>query len=220
MTNNFNNTIGSDLKTTDFNNTRASLVDTTSVHDINGIKRFFPPISARCGRGSIELYPPFGQIGEASIKYRGYPDGAYPQMGDIWVVCQSIASGGLIPNRAFSFWVGGEQMGLYGPVLYITPEGHVALPQSLGSFSSPSVNTTTLNINGTNISVLYQSRAAMSNYITSGTLTNYANITGNQTLTGKKTFAGGLNTKSQTVSGATDLNDDILFWCCQSHREW
>ena len=90
-------------------------------------------------------------------------------MGDIWVAGQSIISGGLIPNRACSFWVGGGQMGLSAPALYITPEGHVALPQSLGSFSSPSVDTTNLNINGTNISVLYQSRAAMSNYITGGT---------------------------------------------------
>ena len=143
MTNNCNNTIGSYLKTIYFNNTRTSLVDTTSVQDITGIKRCFQPISAKCGRVSIELYPPFGQIDEASIKYHRYPDGAYPQMGDIWVVGQSIASGGLIPNRAFSFWVGGEQMGLSAPVLYMTPEGHVALPQSLGSFSSPSVNTTT-----------------------------------------------------------------------------
>jgi hypothetical protein len=30
-------------------------------------------------------------------------------------------------------------------------------------------------------------------------------------LTGKKTLTGGINTKSQTVSGTTDLNDDILF---------
>jgi hypothetical protein len=61
------------------------------------------------------------------------------------------------------------------------------------------------------LSVLYQSKADMTNYITSGTLTNYVNITSNQTLTGKKTFTGGINTKSQTVSGTTDLNDDILF---------
>ena len=51
----------------------------------------------------------------------------------------------------------------------------------------------------------------MTNYITSGTLTNYVYITSNQTLTGKKTFTGGINTKSQDVSGTTDLNDDILF---------
>ena len=51
----------------------------------------------------------------------------------------------------------------------------------------------------------------MTNYITSGTLTNYVNITGNQTITGKKTLTGGINTKSQTVSGTTDLNDDIIF---------
>ena len=30
-------------------------------------------------------------------------------------------------------------------------------------------------------------------------------------MSGKKTFTGGINTKSQTVSGTTDLNDDILF---------
>ena len=101
-------------------------------------------------------------------------------------------------------------MGLSAPALYITPDGHVALPQSQGSFSSPSVNTTTLNMNGTNISILYQTKADMTNYITSGTLTNYVNITGNQTITGKKSFAGGINTKSQIVSGTTDLNDDIL----------
>ena len=32
-----------------------------------------------------------------------------------------------------------------------------------------------------------------------------------QTLTSNKTLTGGINTRSQTVSGATDLNDDILF---------
>ena len=88
-------------------------------------------------------------------------------MGDIWIVGQSIASGGLTPSRSFSFWVGGEQQGLSAPILYMTPEGHVALSQSQGSFSSSSVNTTTLKINGTNISVLYQSKADMTNYITS-----------------------------------------------------
>jgi hypothetical protein len=94
--------------------------------------------------------------------------------------------------------------------LMISPNGHVIVHPT-GSISSPSINTTSLNINGTNISVLYQSKADMANYITSGTLTNYVNITSNQTLTGKKTFTGGINTKSQTVSGTTDLNDDILF---------
>ena len=54
-------------------------------------------------------------------------------------------------------------------------------------------------------------KAELSNYITSGTLTNYVNRTSNQTLTGKMTFTGGINTKSQIVSGTTDLNDDILF---------
>ena len=93
--------------------------------------------------------------------------------------------------------------------LMITPNGNIIVHPT-GSISSPSMNTTNLNINGTNISVLYQSKADMANYITSGTLNNYVNITGNQTLTGKKTFTGGINTKSQTVSGATDLSDDML----------
>jgi hypothetical protein len=93
----------------------------------------------------------------------------------------------------------------------ISPNGHVIVHPT-GSISSPSSKyLQSLNINGTNISVLYQSKADMTNYITSGTLTNYVNITGNQTITGKKTLTGGINTKSQTVSGATDLNDDILF---------
>ena len=56
-----------------------------------------------------------------------------------------------------------------------------------------------MKIHGTNISVLYQSKADMTNYITSGALSNYVNMTGNQTITGKKTFASGLNTKSQAV---------------------
>ena len=41
-------------------------------------------------------------------------------------------------------------------------------------------------------------------------MTNSVNTSSPQTLTGKKTFTSGVNTKSQTVSGATDLNDYIL----------
>ena len=62
-----------------------------------------------------------------------------------------------------------------------------------------------------NISTIYQPIADMTNYITSGTLTGYVHVSSPQTLTGKKTFTGGINTKSQIVSGATDLNDDLLF---------
>ena len=50
----------------------------------------------------------------------------------------------------------------------------------------------------------------MTNYITSGTLANYVNITGNHTITGKKSFTGGFNIKSQSVAGATVLGNDIL----------
>ena len=51
----------------------------------------------------------------------------------------------------------------------------------------------------------------MADYITSGTLTNYVNTTGNQSIGGNKSFTGGLHTKSQTVAGATVLGHDILF---------
>ena len=64
-------------------------------------------------------------------------------------------------------------------------------------------------INGTNINQTYQSKADMATYITSGSLTNYVNS--NQTIGGKKSFTGGINTKSQTVAGATVLGNDILF---------
>ena len=50
----------------------------------------------------------------------------------------------------------------------------------------------------------------MANYITSGSLTNYVNTSTNQTISGKKSFTGGLHTKSQTVAGATVLGIDIL----------
>ena len=79
-----------------------------------------------------------------------------------------------------------------------------------GSFYSPAINTPLLQIHGTNISVLYQSKADMANDITSGTLTNYVNTTANQSIGGKKSFTGWLHTKSQTVAGATVLGNDIL----------
>jgi hypothetical protein len=50
----------------------------------------------------------------------------------------------------------------------------------------------------------------MANYITSGSLTNYVNTSTNQSISGKKSFTGGINTKSQIVAGATVLGNDIL----------
>ena len=100
--------------------------------------------------------------------------------------------------------------GLY-PALYITPECNVGLPQPLSTFSSPSINTSTIRSNGTNISILYQSKAYMTKYITSGTLTTYFNISTSQTLSGKWTCIGGINTKSQAVAGATVLGNNILY---------
>ena len=51
----------------------------------------------------------------------------------------------------------------------------------------------------------------MASNITRGSLTNYVNANSNQTLGGKKTVLGGINTKSQIVAGATVLGNDILF---------
>ena len=62
-------------------------------------------------------------------------------MGDTWIAGQDVSIGaGFIPARTFSFWAGGgPQMNSLFPALYITPEGHVGLPQPLGTFSAPSI---------------------------------------------------------------------------------
>ena len=102
-------------------------------------------------------------------------------------------------------------MNSFSPTLFISPEGNVFLSQPLSTFSAPSINTSTIRINGTNISVLYQTKADMATYITSGTLVNnYVNTSSNQTISGKKTLTGGIITKSQIVAGATVLGNDIL----------
>jgi hypothetical protein len=89
------------------------------------------PINVRCGSGSIRIFPQDFQIGEASIQYFRYADAATPQMGDTWTVGQDVSSGyGLTPQRSFSFWCGGPQLGELRPTLYITPEGNLALPES------------------------------------------------------------------------------------------
>ena len=64
------------LKTSDFNLTKSSLVDTTSSQDINSVKRLFQPIIVKSGSGSIKIYPQDFQIGEASIQYFRYADNA------------------------------------------------------------------------------------------------------------------------------------------------
>ena len=138
--------MGGYLKTSDFNNTSTTLVNTSTSQDINAVKRFLQPITVKAGSGSIKVYPPNTLIGEASIQYFRYADNATPQNGDTWIAGQDVLSGyGLTPQRSFSFWVGGgAQINSYSPTLYISPEGNVALPQPLGTFSAPSINTSTL----------------------------------------------------------------------------
>ena len=102
--NQFNNTISSYLKTSDFNLTKSSLVNTTTVQDILERKRFFKPITMRCGGGSIRILPEDNNIGEASIQYYRNSDASYPVLGDFWTVGLDVSSGyGLTPNRSFSF---------------------------------------------------------------------------------------------------------------------
>ena len=145
------------------------------------------------------------------IRDSRYADQAMPSQGDHWEFGQDLLSnieGFEWLTRNFVFACGGG--GTLTPRFSINPSGLVSVLDPNGSFYSAVIDTSTIRINGTNISVLYQSKTDMANYITSGTLANYVNITGNQTLTGKKTFTGGINTKSQTVAGATVLRNDIL----------
>ena len=163
----------------------------------------------RNGRGSVKVYSPNGQVGPATIHFYRYHDQAMPSQGDHWEFGNDLVSG--IPEhqfleRSFVFASGGA--GTLIPRFYINSSGLVSV-MAEGSFYSPTINTPSLNINGTNISVLFQSKADMGNYITSGTLTNYVNITGNQTIGGKTSFTGGLHTKSQSVAGTTVLGNDI-----------
>ena len=55
-----------------------------------------------------------------------------------------------------------------------------------GSLSCQPIHASTLNINGANINQQYQSKADMATYTTSGSLTNYVNVTGSQTIGGEK----------------------------------
>ena len=137
-------------------------------------------------------------------------DQAMPSQGDHCKFGQDLVSG--IPAydflaRSFVFASGGA--GTLVPRVYIKSNWLVSV-MDYGSFYSPAIDTPLLNINGTNISVLYQSKADMTNYITSGSLTNYVSTSTNQNVGGRKTFSGGINTKSQTVAGATVLGNDIL----------
>ena len=121
-----------------------------------------------------------------------------PSLGDTWECGQGVISH--VPSYEYSaksFVIVCSGAGSRSPRFSIDPDGSVSVMYGC-DFYSPVINTPLLKIDGTNISVLYQSKAYMANYIMSGTLTTNVNITGNQIITGKKTRAGGINTKSQT----------------------
>ena len=165
----------------------------------------------RSGRGSIKVFPPNGQVGPATFHTYRYSDSAMPSQGDHWEFGQDLVQN--IPGydflaRSFVFASGGG--GTLIPRVYVHSAGLVSVME-YGSFYSPAIDTPFLKITGTSISQLYQSKADMANYITSGTLTKHVDRSGNQTLSGKKTFTGGINAKPQTVSGAAVLGNDTLF---------
>ena len=116
------------------------------------------------GRGSVKVYPQTGQVGPATFHTYRYSDQAMPSQGDHWEFGQDLVSG--FPayqflERSFVFASGGG--GTLIPRFYINSNGLVSVME-FGSFYSPAINTPLLQINGTNISVLYQSKADMANY--------------------------------------------------------
>ena len=131
-------------------------------------------MTIRGGSNSLNVKPRDSTFGESSISFGYYADGAEPAFGDTWLVGQSIACGGVsgfpaepFYNRSFAIVARGVMGGTLTQISYlmVSPNGHVIVHPT-GSISSPSINTTSLNINGTNISILYQSKADMANYIT------------------------------------------------------
>ena len=147
------------------------------------------------GRGSVKVYPQVGQVGPATFHTYRYSDQAMPLQGDHWESGQDLLSkiqGWERLQRTFVIASGGG--GVIIPRFDINSDGLVSVMTG-GSFYSPSIDTASLKIDNVNTNQLYQSKADMANYITSGTLTNYVNTTGNQTISGKKTFSGGVNTK-------------------------
>ena len=206
LTNHINNTLTSYLRTTLFVNSSERIVDTVSPQEIRGETTFIISTDFKWGIEAINIISR-APDGIATIRTYRYADKASPSLGDSWEFGQRVMTDASLA-QSFVFACHGGNILL--PRFSIGPDGSVAVMYG-GNFYSPIINTPILKIDNTNIDELYQSKADMTNYITSGSLTNYVNITSNQSITGKKTCAGGLNIKSQTVSVTTDLNDDILF---------
>ena len=186
--NQFNNTISSYLKTSDFNLTKSSLVDTVANQTIGGGKTFNNLVKLKGGSNllggepSLQIMPKDGNVGQSFMEFHRYADGTIPAFGDRWLVGNDIESLNFIPIRSFSIWCSSSNA--RSPHIYITPTGQTVIP--FGSLSSPPIHTNTLNINGTNINQLYQSKSDMGSYITSGSLVNYVNVNSSQTIGGEK----------------------------------
>ena len=84
------------LKTSDFNSTSTSLVNTTNAQTINGEKIFSNSVLIKNGRGSIKDYPPNGNVGPATFHTYRYSDQASPSQGDHWEFGNDLVSGCLL----------------------------------------------------------------------------------------------------------------------------
>ena len=110
------------------------------------------------GRGSIKIYPPNGQVGPATFHTYRYSDQAMPSQGDHWEFGNDLISniqGFEWLSRSFVFACGGG--GTLTPRFSINPSGLVSVLDPNGSFYSGVIDTSTIRINGTNISLLRQS---------------------------------------------------------------
>jgi hypothetical protein len=123
------------------------------------------------------------------LEFHRYADGTMPAFGDRWLMGADMESLNVLPSRSFSIWCSSSNA--RSPHIYITPTGQTVIP--FGSLSSPTIHTSTLNINGTNINQLYQSKEDMINYLKTSdfnsTSTSLVNTTNAQTINGEKTFS-------------------------------
>ena len=125
------------------------MVDQNSSQVIYGSKYFENPIHIRSSPIAMFIKPRVGFVGESSILFLRYSDGAAPTLGDSWKIGQSIRPCITSPSymdRAFSIIAQGPSGGFAPEINYLTmtADGKVIVHPT-GSFSSPSIITTSLN---------------------------------------------------------------------------
>ena len=107
-------------------------------------KTFSNSVLVRNGRGSIQGFPPNGQVGPATFHTYRYSDSAMPSQGDHWEFGQDLASnfqGWEWLSRTFVIASGGGSVSR--PRFYINSDGLVSVMTG-GSFYSPNIDTPSL----------------------------------------------------------------------------